>query len=142
MWISVALLTENEKEGVPMKWTHGLWTAAVLFSSIFAGCKDAASEKPEAAKKVVEQRTAEDSVKTNLAKLDLADRKLAEAQRFCAVENENWLGSMGTPVKIIVKDQPAFLCCKSCQKKALADPDKTLAKVGELKEKSAETPAK
>jgi hypothetical protein len=26
-----------------------------------------------------------------------------------------------------------FLCCKGCEKKALADPDRTLAKVKELK---------
>lgn len=30
-------------------------------------------------------------------------------------------------------DQPVFLCCKSCQRKALAHPEKTLAKVDELK---------
>jgi hypothetical protein len=125
-----------------MKWTHGLWMAVVVFSSIFAGCKEAAPEKPKASTQVVQQRTAEDSVMTNLAKLDLVDRKLAEAQRFCAVEDEKRLGSMGTPIKIIVKDQPAFLCCKSCQKKALADPDKTLAKVDELKVKSVETSTK
>jgi hypothetical protein len=35
----------------------------------------------------------------------------------------------------MVKDQPVFLCCKGCQKKALADPDKTLAKVKELRDK-------
>jgi hypothetical protein len=35
----------------------------------------------------------------------------------------------------MVKDQPVFLCCKGCRRKALADPDKTLAKVAELKAK-------
>jgi hypothetical protein len=48
-------------------------------------------------------------------------------------------GSMGVPVKIMVKGQPAFLCCKGCQETALADPDKTSAKVEELKKKTAET---
>ena len=47
---------------------------------------------------------------------------------------------VGTPVKVMVKDQPVFLCCKSCRKKALADPDKTLAKVKQLKEKAAGSP--
>jgi hypothetical protein len=51
----------------------------------------------------------------------LDDRKLAEEQKFCAIENDNRLGSMGTPVKVMVKDQPVFLCCKGCQKKALSD---------------------
>ena len=43
---------------------------------------------------------------------------------------------MGPPLKVTVKDQPVFLCCKGCQKKALADPDKTLAAVAELKAKA------
>jgi len=37
------------------------------------------------------------------------------------------------PLEVTVKDQPVFLCCKGCQKKALADPDKTLVAVAELK---------
>jgi hypothetical protein len=76
----------------------------------------------------------------NLAKLSPEDRKLAEAQRFCAVQDEDRLGSMGTPLKLMIKGQPVFLCCKGCRKQALADPDATLAKVEELKKKAA--PAK
>lgn len=45
---------------------------------------------------------------------------------------------MGTPVKVMVKEQPVFLCCKGCRRKALADPDRTLAKVDELKAKAKE----
>jgi len=45
---------------------------------------------------------------------------------------------MGVPVKVMVKDQPVFLCCKGCQKEALADPDKTLARVKELRAKYGE----
>ena len=41
----------------------------------------------------------------------------------------------GVPVKIVLKGQPVLLCCKDCIKKAQADPDKTLAKLKELKEK-------
>ena len=37
---------------------------------------------------------------------------------------------------LMVNGQPVFICCKSCQKKALADADKTLAKVKELKAKA------
>jgi hypothetical protein len=40
---------------------------------------------------------------------------------------------MGPPVKLVIKGQPVFLCCGGCEKKALANPDKTLAKVEELK---------
>jgi uncharacterized protein (TIGR03000 family) len=78
----------------------------------------------------------------NLAKLSPEDRKLAEAQKFCVVENKTLLGAMGVPVKVMLKDQPVFLCCKACEKQAKADPDKTLAKVKELKAKNAKQTGK
>jgi hypothetical protein len=74
----------------------------------------------------------EADIQAALAKLKAEDRKLAEAQKFCAVMTKNRLGSMGTPIKVMVKDKPVFLCCKNCQAKALANPDKTLASVAEL----------
>ena len=104
-------------------------------------CCDTAAlpAKPKEAPKSAEQAAADEAkIKANLAKLSDADRKLAEAQRLCAVEDDSRLGSMGVPVKIMVKDQPVFLCCKGCTKQANADPDKTLAKVKELKAKYAE----
>jgi len=76
------------------------------------------------------------TIAANLAKLSPEDRKLAESQKFC-VEEDNPLGAMGVPVKIMLKDQPVFLCCQGCVEKALEDPDKTLAKVKELKAKNA-----
>jgi hypothetical protein len=79
----------------------------------------------------------EAEVKTNLAKLDPADQKLAEAQRFCAIDDEHRLGAMGKPVKLTIQGKPVFLCCNGCRKQALAEPDKTLAKVEELKQKAA-----
>lgn len=97
-----------------------------------AGCKPGSEPK-----KAEGPSTEESQVQANLAKLSPEDRTVAEAQRFCAIEDENRLGSMGTPVKVMVKDEPVFLCCKSCQKRALADPDKTLAKVKDLKARSA-----
>ena len=42
---------------------------------------------------------------------------------------------MGPPIKIELKGQPVYLCCKGCQKRAEADPDKTLATVAALKAK-------
>jgi predicted small lipoprotein YifL len=67
------------------------------------------------------------------AALSPEDRRLVDAQDFCPVMEHNRLGVMGPPVKVTVKDRPVFLCCKGCRRKALADPDKTLAKVEELK---------
>jgi len=60
-----------------------------------------------------------------LAELAPEDRALAEAQETCPVSGEP-LGSMGAPIKVMVKDRPVFLCCESCRKKLLADPDKYL----------------
>ena len=81
-------------------------------------------------------------IKANLAKLSPEDRKLAEEQKFCVVKNDVPLGAMGVPLKIMVKGQPVLLCCKDCIKEAQADPDKTLAKVKELKAKTGEAPPK
>lgn len=69
-----------------------------------------------------------------LAKLSPEDRKLAEAQRFCPVLTSNRLGGMGTPVKLRMQGQTVFLCCSGCTKKALANPDATLATVKKFKE--------
>lgn len=60
------------------------------------------------------------------------DRRLAERQRYCAVLAESRLGSMGTPIKLVIEGQPLFICCKGCQEKALADKEKTLATVRRL----------
>lgn len=78
------------------------------------------------------------AIAANLAKLSPEDRKLAEAQKLC-VEEDNPLGAMGVPVKIMLKGQPVFVCCKGCVEKAQEDPDKTLAKVKELKAKNGKT---
>ncbi len=95
----------------------------------------AAAEKAAAAAK--NEKSEEEEINESLAKLSSADRKLAEQQKYCAAEPENLLGSMGTPVKVMVKENPVFLCCKGCKADALKDPDKTLAKVDELKKKTA-----
>lgn len=67
-------------------------------------------------------------------KLSAEDRALAEAQNYCAVTGEP-LGSMGPPIKLMVEEQAVFVCCEGCQKQAKSNPDKTLARVNELKAK-------
>jgi Cu(I)/Ag(I) efflux system membrane fusion protein len=123
-----------------------------------AGCEEKARANPEKTLQAVERfkqgpgavapRTTaptpapaatseeEAEIRANLAKLDAADRKLAEAQRWCPVDNDDRLGSMGKPFKVLLKGQPVFLCCKGCQQKALADPDKTLQRVRDLRVKA------
>ena len=84
----------------------------------------------------------DDEIKEARSKLTAADRKLVDAQEWCVVMTDNRLGEMGVPMKIMVKDQPVFLCCKGCQRKALADSDGTLKKVEELKAKANAGPDK
>jgi hypothetical protein len=75
----------------------------------------------------------EEKIKANLAKLSDEDRKVAEEQKFCAIEPENRLGSMGVPQKMVVDKEPVFLCCKSCMKDAQEHPEKAAAKAKELR---------
>jgi uncharacterized protein (TIGR03000 family) len=85
-------------------------------------------------------RTADEKgeIAANLAELSPEDRKLAEAQKMCPEEEEP-LGAMGVPIKILLKGQPVFLCCKGCIAQARKDPDKTLAKVKTYKEKAGKS---
>lgn len=66
----------------------------------------------------------------NIEQLPAADRKLALAQRVCPVTGAA-LGSMGVPVKITLRGQTVFLCCKGCMGKAKRDPDEMLKKLAE-----------
>lgn len=70
-----------------------------------------------------------------VAKLPAADRMVAESQRFCAVRLKSELGSMGTPVKVVLEGEPVFLCCAGCKKAAIANPKATLATVKQQKAK-------
>jgi hypothetical protein len=97
------------------------------FALILAGCTSDTAPP----------QSAEAKIQAALDKLEPADRTLAQAQKWCAVETENPLGKMGKPYKVMIKEQPVFLCCKSCEKEALAEPEKTLATAVELKAKAS-----
>ena len=62
------------------------------------------------------------------------DKELIEKQKTCPVTDQP-LGSMGKPVKVVVKGRTVFLCCAGCKKKLLANPDKYLKKLDEQSEK-------
>lgn len=123
------------------------WLSLAVCFLLLTGCQKSESPKPSTTAQQPQAASApkevdEADIQVNLAKLSPEDRKLAEEQKFCAVLNDNRLGAMGTPVKIVVKDEPVLLCCKGCTKKAQSNPDQTLAKVKELKAKNAATPEK
>jgi hypothetical protein len=107
------------------------WFPLMIVALLTAGCQ----EKPAAAVSTVDPDA---DVKANLAKLDPADQQLAERQKHCPVMPEVRLGEMGTPLKIVVKGEPMFVCCKSCMKLASEEPDKTLAQLKVIQEARAQ----
>ena len=114
----------------------GVAAAAVLAVTL-TGCSDRqAPQQPAPAEKAGPQPPA-DKVAAERAKLSDTDRALVEAQEWCAIQTDERLGSMGPPVKLEIKGQPVFVCCKGCKKETEADPDKTLARVEELKAQKA-----
>lgn len=127
-----------------MKTICWLWCVVLLIPSTLVGCKDASSTKtkePAAQGRVSgEAATGKDEeaeIRANLSQFGPEDRKLAEEQKFCVIQEETRLGAMDAPIKVVVKGQPVFVCCKGCVKKALKNPEQTLTKVGELKSKAA-----
>lgn len=107
-----------------MKWKLLSAIGIVPTLMLLAGCQNQTSSNTAGL---------DQTVNATLAKLGDADRPLAEAQRFCAVQTHERLGSMGVPLKLDVQGKPVFVCCKGCEKKALSDPDATLARVASLK---------
>jgi uncharacterized protein (TIGR03000 family) len=80
------------------------------------------------------------TVEENLAKLGPEDRKLAESQRLCAVQEQVRLGAVGKPFKATIKGQPVFLCCEACLTRAQNNPDQTLERVKKNKATKPSSP--
>lgn len=66
----------------------------------------------------------------DIEQLPEADRQLALAQRICPATGAA-LGSMGVPIKITLRGQTVFLCCKGCVGKAERSPDEMLRKLAD-----------
>ncbi|MHC4398940.1 MAG: hypothetical protein ACYTG0_04600 [Planctomycetota bacterium] len=62
-----------------------------------------------------------------VARLAESDRPAIAKQRVCPVSGGQ-LGTMGTPVKLLVGNQPIYLCCQGCIGKVRANPKKFVAK--------------
>ncbi len=77
---------------------------------------------------------AEQKIAADIAKLPPADRDLALSQKYCAVLTQSRLGSMGKPVKVMLKGEPVFLCCAGCEGAAKKDPQGTLTRTKQLRE--------
>ena len=79
--------------------------------------------------------TGSNDVAAQRSKLSPEERSLVEAQEWCVIMDDVQLGEMGPPIKFDIKGQTVFVCCQGCKKKAERNPDKTLAKVEEVKAK-------
>lgn len=110
--------------------------SVLIPAAVLTGCNKDTTKADTRASQTKPAGTPTDEVAAERAKLAPDERALVEAQEWCVVSTEERLGSMGAPIKLDIKGQPVFLCCKGCKKKAEADPDKTLAKVEELKAKA------
>ena len=79
----------------------------------------------------------EKEIAASLGELSTADRKLAQAQRFCTMMEYSRLGAMGKPVKLMIEGKPVFVCCESCVEEAVKAGKDTLVKAEKLTEASA-----
>ncbi|GIX05089.1 MAG: hypothetical protein KatS3mg114_0958 [Planctomycetaceae bacterium] len=67
-----------------------------------------------------------------LASVSPEDRALIDKQAVCPVA-EYRLGTMGIPKKVNVDGTPVFICCEGCRERLLAEPEKYLAKLADLR---------
>lgn len=74
-----------------------------------------------------------------LSGLSAEDRMLAASQEICPVTRQP-LGSMGTPPKVAVNGRPILICCKGCESRLLAEPDKYLANLSQTPPPEDEDP--
>jgi YHS domain-containing protein len=69
-------------------------------------------------------------LQVTLAAFGPGDQAGVTRQQVCPVTGAK-LGSMGTPVKVLIGGQPLYLCCKGCLGKVQSAPDAYLRKAGQ-----------
>ena len=116
---------------------------------IFVCCKgcgkkaQANADKTLATVATLKKQVAEaQEIEASFIALAPVDRGPARAQGFCAVMTDSPLGSMGAPVKVKIGDTSVYLCCEGCRRKALANPEETLATLVQLQKKVASEASK
>ncbi|NQT13185.1 MAG: hypothetical protein HQ582_10580 [Planctomycetes bacterium] len=116
---------------------HGCLAVAVDVSGVRNGDMSVTFElanlpNPRQPQAAFSQTFALSMLQTTVVPLDESDRALVARQEVCAVTGGR-LGSMGTPVKVLVGDQPVYLCCKGCLGRVEKNPDDYLAKAVQLR---------
>ena len=113
---------------------HLLFVVSLV--AVLSGCQKLDDSKATT-EPTKSKRDVSDGVAAERAKLSAEDRAIVEAQEWCVVSTDERLGAMGPPLKLDIKGQAVFVCCNGCKRKAEANPDKTLAKLTELRTKKA-----
>lgn len=113
------------------------WPVYTVFAvALLSGCGETTTP-PATSSSESGQMTSGDH---SQAKLSAEDQVLADKQKNCPVGGEA-LGSMGTPVKVMVGDRAVFLCCEGCREAVEKEPEKYLAKLDAQAAPSAEPAA-
>ncbi len=113
-------------DGAPLKVTIG-------GTSVFVCCEGCIEDAEADGKATLAKVLKLAKASAALAKMPAKERAAAEAQKYCAIANKNFLGLMGAPIKLELDGESVYLCCKGCVAKAKADPAGTLAKAKALK---------
>ena len=112
--------------------TLRLITGSLLLLAVACGDKEAApasgGHEHEGHEHEGHEHMEENKGGDPFASLGAEDAKLAKAQGVCPVSDEK-LGSMGAPIKVMVKEKPVFICCPSCKKMLEREPERYLAKL-------------
>lgn len=119
------------------RYPFAIATALLAAGLVLVGCSSTTTPTSEAGPPKDPPKL--DEVAAERARLSPGDRALVEAQEWCVVSSDERLGSMGPPMKLDIQGQSVFICCKGCKKRAEAEPDRTLARVEELKRKKLTT---
>jgi hypothetical protein len=102
-------------------------------ASVFVCCEGCIEHAKEGGKATLAMVQKQIKASATLAKLPAHERAAAESQKYCAIMNKNFLGSMGAPIRLDIGGKPVYLCCKGCVKRANADPAAALAKAEALR---------
>ncbi len=115
-----------------------LFTLALgLIASSFGSLNAIAQEHNDADHDHQAMKKKEAKIKEAISTLSPQDQKLVKEQRFCPIMTYDRLGSMGTPLKVMIEGKPVFLCCKGCVEDAQKGGEKTVKAVMKLRDSAA-----
>jgi hypothetical protein len=113
-----------------------LLAAGTLAAGIIAGIvvfRPARRKAPDVNAPMAPDGMGSDPIQANLATLGPDDRRLVAVQRICIADGCGArLGEGGPPRKVVLQNQPVFLCCEGCAQWARAHPAEVLAKLHTL----------